>query len=256
MREQSARCCLLVDKERACENGSDTSRPPRRPVVVHAVVAMTLAVSVIFTRESLPMVDAFLPAPMQHGTHSLRRPNFGVFGHSRIPDGHLLSTTTALSAKCNGKEQSQNSVNEWGIPCGDDLPPLGPTDMPVPKVLPNGGKVTLLGSGPGDPDLLTVSAYKLLTNCPGALVIADRLVSQEILDLIDDRCEIKTARKLPGCADLAQDEIYYWVHQGLQEGRHVIRLKIGDPFVFGRGGEEVLMFRKYGVESTVVPVRF
>ncbi len=49
-------------------------------------------------------------------------------------------------------------------------------------------------------------------------------------------------------------EIYDWCRQGLIEGKHVVRLKIGDPFVFGRGGEEVLEFRKMGVEPTVVPV--
>lgn len=125
--------------------------------------------------------------------------------------------------------------------------------MPVPKQLPNGGKVTLLGAGPGDPDLLTVSAFRLLTENPDALVIADRLISPEILALVAG--EVKTARKLPGCAELAQEEIYWWVYQGLNQGRHVIRLKIGDPFVFGRGAEEVLTFRRFGVEATVIPVR-
>ena len=110
----------------------------------------------------------------------------------------------------------------------------------------------MVGSGPGDPDLLTVAAHRLLTQNPDALVIADRLVSPEILQLVAG--ETKIARKLPGCADLAQEEIYWWVYQALAEGRHVIRLKIGDPFVFGRGGEEVLMFRNFGVEAAVIPV--
>lgn len=120
-----------------------------------------------------------------------------------------------------------------------------------PTHLPNGGRVTLVGSGPGDPDLLTVAAHKIITD-PDNLVISDRLVSQEILDLIEG--EVRIANKTPGCQHKAQAEIYDWVQEGLDAGRHVVRLKIGDPFVFGRGGEEVLHFRSnYGVESKVVP---
>jgi hypothetical protein len=139
--------------------------------------------------------------------------------------------------------------NEWGIPDSKTLQPFGSQPR---EQLENGGKITLVGSGPGDPELLTLSAYKLLQD-PDALVICDRLVSSEIVDLIQG--EVKVARKLPGCAELAQEEIYSWAHEGLAKGRHVIRLKIGDPFVFGRGGEEVITFRRFGVESNIIPVR-
>jgi uroporphyrin-III C-methyltransferase len=139
---------------------------------------------------------------------------------------------------------------EWGIPHTSDLPPF--SNNGIHKSLPNGGQVALVGAGPGDPDLLTLSAARFLSD-PDALVVADRLVSPEILQLV--RGELKTARKWPGCAEVAQDELYAWCHEGLAAGRTVIRLKIGDPFVFGRGGEEVLQFRKWGVEATVVPVR-
>jgi len=64
---------------------------------------------------------------------------------------------------------------------------------------------------------------------------------------------LRVARKLPGCAEAAQEEIYRWVQDGLLAGKHVVRLKIGDPFVFGRGGEEVLKFRSFGVEPRVIP---
>ena len=84
------------------------------------------------------------------------------------------------------------------------------------------------------------------------MVVVDRLVSSEILDLI--RGEVKIANKHPGCADIAQREIYDWVERGVLDGKHVVRLKIGDPFVFGRGGEEVLEFRsKLGIEPYIVP---
>lgn len=119
-----------------------------------------------------------------------------------------------------------------------------------PSTLPNGGKVSMVGSGPGDPDLLTVAAYKLLSD-PDLLVVTDRLVSPEILELV--KGEIKVARKHPGCAEEAQNEIYRWCKEGIDAGKHVVRLKIGDPFVFGRGGEEVLKFREFGIEPTVIP---
>lgn len=156
-----------------------------------------------------------------------------------------------VDLKSNGefsRETIESSkTNEWGIPDSGTLDPFSKT--PVDQ-LNNGGKITLVGSGPGDPDLLTVKALKLLQD-PNALVICDRLVSEEIRDLV--KGEMKVARKLPGCADLAQEEIYWWAYQGLRAGKHVIRLKIGDPFVFGRGGEEILTFRKFGVNSVVVP---
>jgi hypothetical protein len=167
-----------------------------------------------------------------------------VFQFSLFVDGN------GHNGEFNADEPTSKTIitNEWGIPDSKTLPPLASSPL---AQLPNGGKITLVGSGPGDPELLTVAAYKLLQD-PNALVICDRLVSPEILDLV--RGEKHVARKMPGCAELAQEEIYAWAHQGLQQGKHVIRLKIGDPFVFGRGGEEVLTFRRFGVESKVIPV--
>jgi len=112
------------------------------------------------------------------------------------------------------------------------------------------GRITMVGAGPGDPELLTIAALKVISD-QDALVITDRLVSDEILALV--KGEIRVAKKHPGCAEVAQEEIYRWVEEGLSLGKHVIRLKIGDPFVFGRGGEEVLRFRSIGYEPVVIP---
>lgn len=109
--------------------------------------------------------------------------------------------------------------------------------------------ISLVGAGPGDPDMLTIQALKLLQNA--SLVIADRLISKEILNLIT--CEVRVANKKPGCAEEAQDEIYTWIKEAIDNNRNVVRLKIGDPFLFGRGGEEVLEFRKWGIEAKIVP---
>eukprot|EP00904_Undaria_pinnatifida_P010093 jgi/Undpi1/6213/HiC_scaffold_20.g08697.m1 len=111
------------------------------------------------------------------------------------------------------------------------------------------GTCSLVGSGPGDPDLLTVAGLRELQSAD--IVIADRLVSAEILGLVAG--ELRVARKYPGCAEQAQREIYRWMREGLSAGKHVVRLKIGDPFIFGRGGEEVLEMRRLGVEPKVVP---
>eukprot|EP00934_Nitzschia_sp_Nitz4_P006934 Nitzschia sp. Nitz4//scaffold6_size259037//196602//197885//NITZ4_001104-RA/size259037-augustus-gene-0.302-mRNA-1//1//CDS//3329556983//6924//frame0 len=159
----------------------------------------------------------------------------------------MSASPTEANAVSEEAKISSEPANEWGIPSSSTLRPLSP--FPV-KQLPNKGRVTLVGSGPGDPELLTLKAHSILAD-PNALIICDRLISDEIVSLI--KGEVKTARKLPGCAELAQEEIYWWVHQGLEEGRHVVRLKIGDPFVFGRGGEEILKFREFGVESVVIP---
>ena len=105
----------------------------------------------------------------------------------------------------------------------------------------SGGRVSLVGSGPGDPDLLTVQAMKLIQEAD--LVVSDRLVSNDILNLVQG--ELKIANKKPGCAEMAQEEIYRWVCEGVKEGKNVVRLKIGDPYLFGRGGEEVLFFREH-----------
>lgn len=176
-------------------------------------------------------------------------------------DAYVVARRYPFTSKGHRQQKLEHRLvkpetsNEWGIPHSDDLPPLTKyVTKPVPRSLPNGGRVTLVGSGPGDPDLLTVTAYKLLTTADSnTIVIVDRLVSPEILKLIG--CEYKIARKLPGCAELAQEEIYWWAYQALNAGKHVIRLKIGDPFVFGRGGEEVLCFRRFGVDPVVIPVR-
>jgi uroporphyrin-III C-methyltransferase len=113
----------------------------------------------------------------------------------------------------------------------------------------NLGSVVLIGAGPGDPDLLTIQALRYLQKA--SLVVSDRLVSPEILQLIT--CEIKVANKKPGCAEEAQEEINDWVISAVQQGRHVVRLKIGDPFLFGRGGEEIIEYRKHGIEAKVLP---
>jgi uroporphyrin-III C-methyltransferase len=97
-----------------------------------------------------------------------------------------------------------------------------------PKVHPqSGGQITLVGSGPGSPSLLTLAAHSLITD-PSNYIIVDRLVSDEILQVMDNAgVEYRIANKKPGCQQVAQDEIMEWCKEGLRQGRHVVRLKIG-----------------------------
>jgi len=205
-------------------------------VVVAAAAAVVAAVAVVVNAAATAAGarTAFV-TPDRHSGRRTNPLNKATTTSTFLTRRSRRRRTTAAAAASDDRNDGDEKVNdkkkklsEWGIPYNADLPPLHvvPSGTKVPNELPNGGKVTLVGSGPGDPDLLTVAAYRLLTEHPDALVVADRLVSQEILDLVSCS-EIKTARKLPGCADLAQDEIYWWVYQALREGRHVIRLKIG-----------------------------
>ncbi|KAI0172500.1 uroporphyrin-III C-methyltransferase [Hypoxylon sp. FL1284] len=106
------------------------------------------------------------------------------------------------------------------------------------------GRIILAGSGPGHPDLLTRATYKAI-QCAD-LVLADKLVPSGVLDLIPRRTPVHIARKFPGNADAAQAELQETALAGVRAGKTVLRLKQGDPYVYGRGGEEVEYFSKEG----------
>lgn len=111
------------------------------------------------------------------------------------------------------------------------------------------GSMQLVGAGPGDPELLTLKALRALREAD--LVLADRLVPRDILALAT--CEVRVARKRCGRADLAQAELDAWGLDALRQGKRVVRLKNGDPFMFGRGGEEAVIYSEAGFDVEVVP---
>lgn len=113
------------------------------------------------------------------------------------------------------------------------------------------GKVFLVGAGPGDPRLLTLRAARLLEEAE--VIVYDRLVPEEILCLVPEGKELICVGKTPGKEAPSQDAINEILLREAKRGRLVLRLKGGDPFLFGRGGEEALFLARRGIDYEVVP---
>ncbi|HLZ39202.1 MAG TPA: uroporphyrinogen-III C-methyltransferase [Mycobacteriales bacterium] len=113
------------------------------------------------------------------------------------------------------------------------------------------GHVALVGGGPGDPGLLTVRGRRRLAEAD--VVVVDRLAPREVLDELDPDVEVVEAGKAPHAHALSQDEINELIVTRARAGQRVVRLKGGDPYLLGRGGEETLACAAAGVEHEVVP---
>ena len=113
------------------------------------------------------------------------------------------------------------------------------------------GSVALIGGGPGDPGLITVLGRRLLAEAD--VVVTDKLAPRSLLAELDPDVEVIDAGKRPHAHNMTQDEINELIVTRAQAGQRVVRLKGGDPFVFGRGGEEALACVRAGVPFQVVP---
>jgi uroporphyrin-III C-methyltransferase/precorrin-2 dehydrogenase/sirohydrochlorin ferrochelatase len=111
--------------------------------------------------------------------------------------------------------------------------------------------VALVGAGPGDPELITVRGRRLLA--AAEVVVADRLVPGLLLDELRPEVELVDASKIPYGPSRTQEEINRILVERAKEGRFVVRLKGGDPYLFGRGGEELQACVDAGIPVTVVP---
>ena len=112
------------------------------------------------------------------------------------------------------------------------------------------GKVTLVGAGPGDPELLTIKAVKAIQ--AATVLLVDDLVSSEIVALASADSRVIHVGKRGGCKSTPQAFIEKLMVMAAREGENVVRLKGGDPFIFGRGGEEVEHLKAAGIETEVV----
>lgn len=120
-------------------------------------------------------------------------------------------------------------------------------EVPAPAI----GSVVLVGAGPGDPDLLTIKALRALNEAD--VILHDRLVSGGVLDLARRDAERIEVGKQAGAHGTSQDRIHALLLEHARAGRRVVRLKGGDPFIFGRGGEELEFLRAHGIAYEVVP---
>ncbi|TFL04582.1 uroporphyrin-III C-methyltransferase [Pterulicium gracile] len=134
-------------------------------------------------------------------------------------------------------------------------PPSSPTfsqhQLPL-SAPPKKGRIFLLGSGPGHPSLLTVATMNVLTK-HADLVLSDKLVPSQVLDVIPKGVTVRIARKFPGNAEGAQMEMMEAAIEGANKGLTVVRLKQGDPTIYGRSSEEIIYFRHHGYESLLIP---
>ena len=113
------------------------------------------------------------------------------------------------------------------------------------------GKVYLVGAGCGDYDLITLRGMKILEQAE--VVIYDSLIDTDLLDFVPDKCEKICVGKRFGQKSEKQENINKILVEKALEGRTVVRLKGGDPFVFGRGGEEILALQQYNIPYSICP---
>jgi len=115
----------------------------------------------------------------------------------------------------------------------------------------NTPKLTVVGAGPGDEDLITLKAIKAIESA--SVILYDALINESLLKYAPDDTERVFVGKRKGCYAFQQEQINELIVTKAKEKGHVVRLKGGDPFIFGRGAEEIDYVRKFGIETYVVP---
>ena len=155
-----------------------------------------------------------------------------------------VSDDLQVSAECERRRL-------WCVGSSALLSTLTPEEMPVRRPPDGPGRVALVGGGPGDPGLITVRGRRLLGEAD--VVVVDALAPRALLASLDADVEVVDAGKSAGSKMLAQQEIGEVLVARARAGLRVVRLKGGDPFVFGRGGEEALACVAAGVAWEVVP---
>lgn len=113
------------------------------------------------------------------------------------------------------------------------------------------GKVYLVGAGPGDPDLITVKGVKAIEEAD--VILYDRLVNEALLDYRKSSSQLVYCGKMPNYHSLDQEDINFLICDFALQGKTVTRLKGGDPFIFGRGGEEAAVLSEHNISFDIIP---
>lgn len=176
-------------------------------------------------------------------------------------DGRATVTVFAPEVTATIDDLAARGLVTWQRcePAQDDLarfdlvlrdPGAGASDAPDDRLLET-GSVTLVGGGPGDPGLVTVAGREAIERAD--VIVTDRLAPLAALAWARPDVEVVDVAKIPGGRSTSQDDINQLLVEHAKAGRHVVRFKGGDNFVFGRGGEELLACHDAGIRTHVVP---
>jgi uroporphyrin-III C-methyltransferase/precorrin-2 dehydrogenase/sirohydrochlorin ferrochelatase len=231
---------------------------PRRAMAIRDAIADLLTTGRLTGRAASSSDGGARPAPADEPD-----------GDGRAPADQPDRAVSPLAAASDREPSSGQELSPHPEPSPDHAAPGGepgsgprpgsdgePVAERMPRSRPGGrtagrGRVVLVGAGPGDPDLITVRGRRVLAEAD--VVIADRLAPGLLLDELRPDVELVDASKIPHGPAAAQEEINRLLVTHARAGRLVVRLKGGDPYVFGRGGEEVLACAAAGIPVTVVP---
>jgi uroporphyrin-III C-methyltransferase / precorrin-2 dehydrogenase / sirohydrochlorin ferrochelatase len=200
-----------------------------------------------------PAVNAAVAAEAERARIWCARADDASLSAARIPAVTRHGDVTVAVTAGADPRRSQRLRSAIASALAEGRLPVRPQRRPRKRYgRPRGtGMVTLVGGGPGDPGLITVQGRRALAEAD--VVVADRLGPRELLDELDPDVEVIEAGKSAGAHRLTQDQINALIVDRALAGSRVVRLKGGDPFVFGRGGEEAEYLAEHGIPCEVVP---